>query len=57
MIDQLLDRNLLPDWLIRYGIRRRLAALLTDQAAVGCGRGGTEEEENDLPFFSSRPAA
>jgi hypothetical protein len=35
------------------GSRRRVA----DQAAVGCGRGGTEEEADDLPFFSSRWAA
>lgn len=31
--------------------------LLADQAAVGCGRGGPEEEADDLPFFSSRAAA
>lgn len=30
---------------------------LTDQAAIGCGRGGTEKEEDDLPLFSSREAA
>ena len=28
-----------------------------DQAAVGCGRGGTVEEADDLPFFRSRLAA
>jgi hypothetical protein len=36
-----------------HGGRRRWA----DQAAVGCGRGGTVEEANDLPFLSSRWAA
>jgi hypothetical protein len=35
------------------GSRRRVA----DQAAVGCGRGGSEEEADNLPFFSSRWAA
>jgi len=35
------------------GDRRRFA----DQAAVDCGRGGTMEKANDLPFFSSRWAA
>jgi hypothetical protein len=33
---------------------RRLRA---DQAAVSCGRSGAQEEADDLPFFSSRPAA
>ena len=28
-----------------------------DQAAVGCGRGGADEEDDDRPFFSSRAAA
>jgi hypothetical protein len=31
--------------------------LRADQAAVGCGRSGPEEEDDDLPFFSSRAAA
>lgn len=31
--------------------------LVADQAAVGCGRGGADEEDDDLPFLSSRPAA
>jgi hypothetical protein len=35
------------------GDRRRFA----DQAAIDCGRGGTVEEADDLPFFSSRWAA
>jgi hypothetical protein len=35
------------------GDRRRF----TDQAAFDCGRGGTMEEANNLPFFSSRWAA
>ena len=30
---------------------------LTDQAALLGARGGPEEEQDDLPFFSSRPAA
>lgn len=29
----------------------------SDQTAIDCGRGGTVEEANDLPFFSSRWAA
>jgi hypothetical protein len=31
--------------------------LVADQAAFGGGRGGPQEEADDLPFFSSRPAA
>lgn len=34
MIDALLERNLLPDWLLRIGIRRLLAQRLRDEAAV-----------------------
>jgi len=30
---------------------------LADQAAVGCGRGGADEEDDGLPFLSSREAA
>ncbi len=33
MIDTLLEKNLLPDWLIRVGIRRLLAQRLRDEAA------------------------
>ncbi len=32
MIDQLLEKNLLPDWLIRLGIRRLLAQRLREEA-------------------------
>ena len=31
--------------------------LVADQAAVLGARGGLEEEQDELPFFSSRPAA
>src|SRR5262249_47414415 len=31
--------------------------LLPDQAAAACARGGLVEEEDELPFFSSRLAA
>lgn len=27
---------------------------VADQAGLGCGRGGAEEEDDELPFFSSR---
>jgi cyclopropane-fatty-acyl-phospholipid synthase len=33
MIDTLLEKNLLPDWLVRIGIRRLLAARLREEAA------------------------
>ena len=33
MLDSLLEKNLLPDWLVRRGIRRLLAARLRDEAA------------------------
>jgi cyclopropane-fatty-acyl-phospholipid synthase len=33
MIDSLLEKNLLPDWLIRHGIRRLLAQRLRDETA------------------------
>jgi hypothetical protein len=33
MIDSLLEKNLLPDWLIRIGIRRLLAQRLRDESA------------------------
>ena len=35
MIDALLEKNLLPDWLIRIGIRRLLAQRLRDERAGG----------------------
>ena len=31
MIDTLLEKNLLPDWLIRFGIRRLLAKRLREE--------------------------
>jgi cyclopropane-fatty-acyl-phospholipid synthase len=34
MIDALLERNLLPDWLLRLGIRRLLARRLRDETAA-----------------------
>jgi cyclopropane-fatty-acyl-phospholipid synthase len=34
MIDALLERNLLPDWLLRLGIRRLLAQRLRDETAA-----------------------
>jgi cyclopropane-fatty-acyl-phospholipid synthase len=34
MIDALLERNLLPDWLVRLGIRRLLAQRLRDETAA-----------------------
>ncbi len=37
MIDGLLERDLLPDWLVRIGIRRLLARRLRDEAAAGGG--------------------
>jgi cyclopropane-fatty-acyl-phospholipid synthase len=35
MIDALLERDLLPDWLVRIGIRRLLAQRLREESAVG----------------------
>jgi cyclopropane-fatty-acyl-phospholipid synthase len=35
MIDLLLERNLLPDWLVRIGIRRLLAQRLREESAGG----------------------
>ena len=34
MIDALLEKNLLPDWLLRIGIRRLLAQRIRDESAV-----------------------
>jgi hypothetical protein len=42
---------------LQPGAIDRGGRLVTDQAAVDCGRGGAQEEADDLPFFSSRPAA
>ncbi|MEO7599591.1 MAG: class I SAM-dependent methyltransferase, partial [Opitutus sp.] len=33
MIDTLLEKNLLPDWLVRHGIRKLLAQRLRDESA------------------------
>jgi cyclopropane-fatty-acyl-phospholipid synthase len=35
MIDALLERNLLPDWLVRIGIRRLLARRIREETAAG----------------------
>ena len=35
MIDTLLERDLLPDWLVRVGIRRLLAQRIRDEFAAG----------------------
>ena len=40
MIDTLLSKNLLPDWLVRPGIRRLLAQRLRDEAALAQGDRG-----------------
>ena len=34
MIDRLLEKNLLPDWLLRIGIRRLLAQRIRDDSAI-----------------------
>lgn len=34
MIDLLLEKNLLPDWLVRVGIRRLLAQRIRDEDAT-----------------------
>jgi len=44
----LLDRNLIPDWLIRHNIRSRHAATLKQQAA-----GGVEAQHQRFYFASS----
>ena len=33
MIDSLLEKNLLPDWLVRIGIRRLLAQRIREETA------------------------
>ena len=35
MIDALLEKNLLPDWLVRIGIRRLLAQRIREESAPG----------------------
>jgi cyclopropane-fatty-acyl-phospholipid synthase len=37
MIDALLERNLLPDWLVRIGIRRLLAQRIRDESCADLG--------------------
>jgi cyclopropane-fatty-acyl-phospholipid synthase len=48
MIDSLLENNLLPDWLIRIGIRRLLAQRLRDEAAGGDPEARLEAYADDL---------
>ena len=38
MIDALLKKNLLPDWLVRIGIRRLLAQRIREESAAGNGK-------------------
>jgi len=54
MIDALLERNLLPDWLVRIGIRRLLARRLSGESAAGDGKPRLEAYAADL---RSRPIA
>jgi len=48
-IQQLLERNLLPDWLIRYGIRRMLAQRLREE-----DKGSPEAQQEHLMQLISR---
>ena len=43
MLDRLLERNLLPDWLLRTGIRNLLAERLREE-----DRGGLEADQEHL---------
>ena len=54
MIDALLERNLLPDWLLRIGIRRLLARRIRDESSLGDPRSRLEEYVRDL---KRRPVA
>ena len=54
MIDALLERDLLPDWLVRIGIRRLLAQRLREESAAGEGRERLEAYVHDLKH---RPVA
>jgi cyclopropane-fatty-acyl-phospholipid synthase len=48
MIDSLLENNLLPDWLVRIGIRRLLARRLRDEGAGGNPEKRLEAYADDL---------
>lgn len=54
MIDTLLEKNFLPDWLIRVGIRRLLAQRLRDEEPRGDPRAAKEAYVHDLKH---RPVA
>jgi cyclopropane-fatty-acyl-phospholipid synthase len=54
MIDRLLEKNLLPDWLVRIGIRRLLAQRLRDESAGGNPRERLDAYVDDL---KRRPVA
>ncbi len=48
MIDALLEKNLLPDWLVRLGIRRLLARRIREESAAGDPQGRLEAYVCDL---------
>jgi cyclopropane-fatty-acyl-phospholipid synthase len=48
MIDALLERNLLPDWLVRIGIRRLLARRIREESSPGDPRARMEAYAGDL---------
>ena len=54
MIDALLEKNILPDWLVRIGIRRLLAQRLRDEETGGDPRLRMEAYVHDLKH---RPVA
>jgi cyclopropane-fatty-acyl-phospholipid synthase len=48
MIDALLEKNLLPDWLVRIGIRRLLAQRIRDESGPGDPKARLEAYVRDL---------
>ncbi len=54
MIDALLERNLLPDWLVRIGIRRLLARRIREESAAWDPKTGLDAYVRDL---GKRPIA
>ena len=48
MIDALLEKNVLPDWLVRVGIRRLLAQRIREESSGGEPRVPLEEYVHDL---------
>jgi len=48
MLDALLERNLLPDWLVRIGIRRLLARRIREESAAGDPSSRLEAYAGDL---------